>query len=135
MVLHFVQTCSCCSIHQMDSFDIQIEAVCGCLRFDTLASRNACLRDQLRRRLDSSQSIAKFGGKVYEFAILNTIHVQNTLASFCIYFHQKQEFKVTMDAFLRGQSSAGSSLKLKQQASEEAAGPSSKRVIVPWVEK
>lgn len=40
-----------------------------------------------------------------------------------------------MDAFLRGQSSAGSSSKVKQTASEETAGPSSKRVSVPWVEK
>jgi len=36
-----------------------------------------------------------------------------------------------MDAFLRGQSSA----KQKHQASEETAGTSSKRTIVPWVEK
>lgn len=39
-----------------------------------------------------------------------------------------------MEVFLRGQSSASSS-KLKQTASEETAGPSSKRIIVPWVEK
>jgi len=36
-----------------------------------------------------------------------------------------------MDAFLRRQSSA----KQKHQASEETAGTSSKRTIVPWVEK
>ncbi|XP_073255287.1 replication factor C subunit 4-like [Porites lutea] len=40
-----------------------------------------------------------------------------------------------MDAFLRGQTSSSSSSKLKQAASEESAGPSSKRVVVPWVEK
>lgn len=40
-----------------------------------------------------------------------------------------------MDAFLRGQSSTASSSKLKQQTGEETAGSSSKRVVVPWVEK
>ena len=33
-----------------------------------------------------------------------------------------------MDAFIRGQSSAGSSSKLKQAASEESAGPSGKQI-------
>jgi len=40
-----------------------------------------------------------------------------------------------MDAFIRGQSSAGSSSKLKQAASEESAGPPGKQITVPWVEK
>lgn len=51
------------------------------------------------------------------------------------YFLKGLTFKIEMDAFLRGQTSSSSSSKLKQAASEESAGPSSKRVVVPWVEK
>ena len=40
-----------------------------------------------------------------------------------------------MDTFLRGHSSSGSSSNVKQAPSEETAGPSSKRITVPWVEK
>ena len=66
------------------------------------------------------------------FAILiRETHVRNILASFYVHFHHNKGLKAAMDAFLRGQSSA----KQKHQASEETAGTSSKRTIVPWVEK
>lgn len=71
-----------------------------------------------------------------EFAILTSeTHVRNILACFYVHFHHRQGLKVVMDAFLRGQSSATGCTKQKQQASEETAGTSSKRTIVPWVEK
>ena len=67
-----------------------------------------------------------------EFAIFTRgTHVRNILASFYVHFHNSKGLKAAMDAFLRGQSSA----KQKHQASEETAGTSSKRTIVPWVEK
>ena len=66
------------------------------------------------------------------FAILTReTHVRNILASFYVRFHHNKGLKAVMDAFLRGQSSA----KQKHQASEETAGTSSKRTVVPWVEK
>jgi len=51
------------------------------------------------------------------------------------HFLDNKVLKAAMDAFLRGQSSATSSMKQKHQASEETTGTSSKRTIVPWVEK
>lgn len=76
------------------------------------------------------------GGKVYVSSpSWRETHNWKTVACFCVYFHKRHGFKAAMDAFLRGQSSAASSLKQKQQASEETAGPSTKRISVPWVEK
>jgi len=59
----------------------------------------------------------------------------NLLHYLSAYFVKGLKSKIEMDAFLRGQTSSSSSSKLKQAASEESAGPSSKRVVVPWVEK
>ena len=59
----------------------------------------------------------------------------NLLHYLSAYFLKGLKSKIEMDAFLRGQTSSSSSSKLKQAASEESAGPSSKRVVVPWVEK
>lgn len=59
----------------------------------------------------------------------------NLLHYLSAYFLKGLKSKIEMDAFLRGQTSSSSSSKLKQAASEESAGPSSRRVVVPWVEK
>ena len=139
--LYFVQISFFVGTSSKSIFDIQIE-VLSRLNLPTYIICHATLTlawQSTEKRLGLSLSLLYRGNwreSLREFAILTSEpYVRNIPDCFDVHFHDNKVLKAAMDAFLRGQSSATGSLKQKHQASEETTGTSSKRTIVPWVEK